>query len=70
MNMCMFNSVVCIVLIAVSRVLSYTRRMFWWLDYLYDSWILLLGLYILDSTMLLLMCPSMFLVGGLKEPSM
>lgn len=43
MNMCMFNWVVCIVLIAVSRVLSYTRRMFWWLGNLYDIWILLLG---------------------------
>ena len=61
---------VCMVLIAMNISFNYALRMFWYPCNLFDIWISLLGLYMPELAVLLFICPSEFLDGGIKDPSM
>lgn len=57
------------VFMAVNIACDYAWRIFWWPCSLFDVYVLLLGLYILDIAMLPSTSPFEFLVGGMQELS-
>ena len=67
-NMCVSLWVVCTVLIAMGIAFNSTRRIFWYPG-LFDIWVLLLGLYNPEPSVLPSIWPLGFLKGGINDPS-
>ena len=68
-NMYVSSWVFCVVLMAVSIVLSCARKTYWYPRSLYDILVLSLGLNIHDPTVLPTIWHSEFLLGGMNDPS-
>ena len=69
MNICVSIWVVCMVFMAISMALSSALRILGYPGNLSAIWVLLLGLYTPEPAILPTICPSEFLEGGMKDPS-